>query len=207
MFAGCASQPETTTGNQPPGTVQTKTLEELTMNKIQATIIMEDGGEIDLELYPDLAPQTVRNFVYLAQQGFYDGLKFHRIMNGFMIQGGDPDSTGGGGPGYTIRGEFRRNDFINDLEHTRGVISMARRPDPHYNSAGSQFFIMHADNTGLDGLYAAFGRVTNGLDVVDRIADTPNSGRDGAVAEDDMPVMITVVIDEDVELPAPDKIR
>ena len=123
-----------------------------------------------------------------------------------MVQGGDPDSTGGGGPGYMIKGEFLQNGFINDLEHTRGVISMARRSDPFYNSAGSQFFIMHADNSGLDGSYAAFGRVTNGMDVVDRIADTPNSGPNGAVYEEDMPIMITIVIDDDVELPAPDKI-
>lgn len=175
------------------------------MNTIQATITMEDGGKIVLELYPDLAPQSVRNFVYLARQGFYDGLIFHRIMKGFMIQGGDPDGTGGGGPGYAIKGEFQKNGFTNDLKHERGVLSMAR--SNNFDSAGSQFFIMHADNASLDGVYAAFGRVTNGMDVVDKIADTPNSGPNGAVAEENKPVMKTVTIDDDTELPQPDMIK
>jgi len=179
-------------------------LETLTMNTIQATITIEDGSTIVLELYPDLAPQTVSNFVYLANLGFYDGLKFHRIMKDFMIQGGDPDGAGTGGPGYAIKGEFKANGFTNDLKHQRGVLSIARRND--FNSAGSQFFIMHADNFSLDGLYAAFGRVTSGMDVVDRIADTPNSGPNGAVAEENKPVMKTVTIDVDVSLPDPDKI-
>jgi peptidyl-prolyl cis-trans isomerase B (cyclophilin B) len=172
-------------------------------NKIQATITMEDGGQIVLELYPDIAPQTVRNFVYLARQGFYDGLKFHRIMKGFMIQGGDPEGSGMGGPGYTIKGEFQINGVNNDLKHTRGVISMARQGDPAYNSAGSQFFIMHADSPFLDGSYAAFGQVISGMDVVDNIADTPNSGGNGAVAEQEKKVIKTVTIDDDIELPEP----
>ena len=171
---------------------------------IQATITMEDGGVIVVELYPDIAPQSVYNFVYLARQGFYDGLKFHRIINGFMIQGGCPDSTGTGGPGYSIFGEFRDNDFANDLLHTRGVLSMARSAS--YNSAGSQFFIIHDDAPFLDGSYAAFGKVISGIEVVDRIADTPNSGANGAVAGKDMPVIKSITIDSDVELPEPDKL-
>jgi len=187
-------------------TQETRTLEELMMNTIQATITMEDGGKITLELYPDLAPQSVRNFVHLTRQGFYDGIRFHRIMKGFMIQGGDPQGTGGGGPGYTIKGEFESNGFSNELKHERGVLSMARRPGDN-DSAGSQFFIMHGTTPSLDGDYAPFGRVIDGLDVVDRIADTPNSGPNGAVAAEDMPVMKSVTIDSDVELPAPDMIR
>ncbi len=139
------------------------------MTNPNVTITMQDGGEIVLELYPDKAPNTVNNFLSLASSGFYDGLTFHRVISGFMIQGGDPNGTGTGGPGYTIRGEFALNGFkSNDLKHARGVISMARAVSP--NSAGSQFFIMHANASYLDGQYAAFGRVIKGLDVVDRIA-------------------------------------
>ena len=134
-------------------------------------IEMENGKQIKLELYPEKAPQTVENFKKLVQQGFYDGLIFHRVIRGFMIQGGDPEGTGMGGPGYTIKGEFLANGVPNDLRHTRGVISMARASDP--NSAGSQFFIMHADAPHLDGQYAAFGRVVEGMDVVDEIAAAP----------------------------------
>ena len=132
---------------------------------------MENGKRIKLELYPEKAPQTVENFKKLVQQGFYDGLTFHRVIAGFMIQGGDPEGTGMGGPGYTIKGEFLAKGVPNDLRHTRGVISMARASDP--NSAGSQFFIMHADAPHLDGQYAAFGRVVEGMDVVDEIAAAP----------------------------------
>ena len=134
-------------------------------------IEMENGKQIKLELYPEKAPQTVENFKKLVQQGFYNGLIFHRVIRGFMIQGGDPEGTGMGGPGYTIKGEFLANGVPNDLRHTRGVISMARASDP--NSAGSQFFIMHADAPHLDGQYAAFGRVVEGMDVVDEIAAAP----------------------------------
>jgi len=183
----------------------TEEQEELSMDVIKATITMEDGGVITLELYHDLAPQSVRNFVYLARQGFYDGLKFHRIMKGFMIQGGDPNGDGSGGPGYSIKGEFANNGVSNDLKHLRGVISMARSTD--CDSAGSQFFIMHADVAELDGDYAAFGKVTSGMEVVDRIAQTPNSGYNGAVAEKDKPVIKSITIDDDVELPEPEKIK
>ena len=132
------------------------------------TIEMENGDVMKLELYPDVAPQSVRNFVHLVQQGFYDGLIFHRVISGFMIQGGDPQGTGIGGPGYHIYGEFRQNGFDNRLKHTRGVLSMARAMAP--NSAGSQFFIMHEDAPHLDGGYAAFGKVIEGIEAVDRIA-------------------------------------
>ena len=188
-------------------TVQPQSLDALTANTIQATITMADGGVIALELYPDLAPQSVRNFVHLAREGYYDGLTFHRIMKGFMIQGGCPQGTGGGGPGYTIQGEFSENGVSNDLLHERGVLSMARRNEP--DSAGSQFFIMHANSPGLDGKYAAFGRVVNasGMDVVDRIAEIPNSGPNGAVADADKPMIDSITIDDDTELPPPDRIR
>ena len=146
------------------------------------TIEMENGGVIKAELYPEIAPNTVANFVTLVQSGFYDGLIFHRVIPGFMIQGGDPQGTGMGGPGYSIKGEFARNGFRqNNLRHTRGVLSMARSMMP--NSAGSQFFITHADAPHLDGDYAAFGKVTEGLDVVDAIAATPTGFQDRPVAE------------------------
>ena len=146
------------------------------------TIEMEDGGVIKAELYPEIAPNTVANFVNLVESGFYDGLIFHRVIPGFMIQGGDPQGTGMGGPGYTIKGEFARNGFKqNTLKHTRGVLSMARSMMP--NSAGSQFFIMHANAPHLDGDYAAFGRVTEGMDVVDAIAATPTGFQDRPVQE------------------------
>ena len=140
------------------------------------TITMADGGVIKLELYPRIAPNTVANFVTLAQSGFYDGLVFHRVIPGFMIQGGDPTGTGTGGPDYAIKGEFLDNGFQNTLSHERGVLSMARANDP--DSAGSQFFIMHQKSTSLDGKYAAFGIVLNGMDVVDRIATTPTDASD-----------------------------
>ena len=143
------------------------------------TIQMKDGGIMKAELYPDIAPETVKNFVDLAAKGFYNGLIFHRVIPGFMIQGGDPQGTGMGGPGYTIKGEFTDNGFRNDLKHTRGVLSMARTMDP--DSAGSQFFIMHADAPYLDGNYAAFGEIVEGLDVVDEIAGVQTNYADKPV--------------------------
>ena len=179
---------------------------------ITGRIEMEDGGIITFELYPDIAPQTVRNFVYLARQGFYDDIKFHRIIYGFMIQGGCPfsrapreSSPGSGNPGYSIFGEFTDNGFTNDLRHTRGVMSMARAPD-NFDSAGSQFFICHANASNLNGGYAAFGKVTDGMDVVDRIAETPNNGSNGSVAPGDMPVILSITIDGDFAMEEPDKI-
>ena len=134
------------------------------------TIEMENGDVIKAELYPEIAPNTVNNFISLVKKGFYDGVIFHRVIEGFMIQGGDPLGKGVGGPGYCIKGEFTANRFKNDLKHSRGVLSMARTMAP--NSAGSQFFIMHEDAPHLDGQYAAFGKIIEGLDVVDRIANT-----------------------------------
>jgi len=171
---------------------------------IPGTIEMEDGSVIKFELYPEVAPQAVRNFVHLARQGYYDGLRFHRIIHGFMIQGGCPDGTGGGNPGYSIFGEFADNGFENNLSHTRGVMSMARLAHDN-NSAGSQFFICHGDPTFLDGGYAAFGKVTDGMDVVDRIAETPSEPQSGAVQWELMPVISRITIDSDVELPEPDR--
>lgn len=133
------------------------------------TIEMENGDLIKLELYPDIAPNTVKNFISLVQKKFYDGLIFHRVIRGFMLQGGDPEGTGMGGPGYSIKGEFSYNHFENNLKHSAGVISMARSQMP--DSAGSQFFLMHKDSPHLDGSYAAFGKVTEGMDVVNKIAD------------------------------------
>ena len=132
------------------------------------TFTMENGDTMKAELYPEVAPNTVNNFISLVKKGFYDGLIFHRIISGFMIQGGDPDGTGMGGPGYSIKGEFSYNGVDNNLKHSRGVLSMARAQHP--DSAGSQFFIMHANAPHLDGQYAAFGKVISGMDVVDEIA-------------------------------------
>lgn len=145
-------------------------------NIVKAVITMEGGAKIALELYPDLAPKTVENFVSLAGEGFYDGLIFHRVIAGFMIQGGDPMGMGYGGSGHNIYGEFKLNGFDNPISHKRGVISMARSQDP--NSASSQFFICHADATFLDGQYAAFGKVTEGMDIVDEIAQVPTNAMD-----------------------------
>ena len=171
------------------------------MNPI-VTIKMKNGDVMKIELYPETAPNTVASFVKLVQDGFYNGLGFHRVIPGFMIQGGDPDATGMGGPGFTIKGEFRANGVINPLKHTRGVISMARTQMP--NSAGSQFFIMHADAPYLDGQYAAFGKVIEGMDVVDRVAGTPTDFRDRPQTPQ---VMKTVTVDTfGVEYPEPKKL-
>ncbi|HEY5576182.1 MAG TPA: peptidylprolyl isomerase [Clostridiaceae bacterium] len=140
---------------------------------------MSDGSVINVELYPEAAPNTVNNFIYLANSGFYDGLTFHRIIPGFMIQGGDPKGDGTGVPGYSIAGEFKDNGFKNNLKHTRGVISMARSQS--YDSAGSQFFIMVADAASLDGKYAAFGKVTQGMEVVDKIVGAQRDSNDKPV--------------------------
>ncbi len=153
------------------------------------TIKMADGGVMKLELYPDIAPKTVENFVKLVQEKFYDGLIFHRVIKGFMIQGGDPEGTGMGGPGYSIPGEFSSNGFVNNLKHTEGVISMARSMDP--DSAGSQFFIMHKTSPHLDGSYAAFGKIIEGMDVVNKIA-TSKTDWDDRPMEDQVMESVTV---------------
>lgn len=146
------------------------------MKTTNILITMENGDTMSAELYPEIAPKTVENFVKLVNEKFYDGLIFHRVIPGFMIQGGDPQGTGMGGPGYSIVGEFSSNGFPNDLKHTRGVLSMARAMDP--NSAGSQFFIMHQDAPHLDGQYAAFGKLTDGFDTLDKIASTKTNWQD-----------------------------
>ena len=151
------------------------------MSNPVVTITMENGDVMKAELYPDKAPNTVNNFISLVSRGFYDGLIFHRVISGFMIQGGDPEGNGTGGPGYSIKGEFISNGFHNDLSHTEGVLSMARAMDP--DSAGSQFFIMHKAAPYLDGQYAAFGKITEGGDVVDKIASVRTDYMDRPVEE------------------------
>ena len=145
------------------------------------TIEMMNGDVIKAELYPEIAPNTVNNFLSLVKKGFYNGLTFHRVIKGFMIQGGCPNGTGTGGPGYHIKGEFRKNGFVNELSHTPGVLSMARAMAP--NSAGSQFFIMHETSTYLDGEYAAFGQVIEGMDVVNKIAEVRTDFSDRPMKE------------------------
>ena len=140
------------------------------------TFMMENGDKIKAELYPDVDPNTVNNFISLINKGFYDGLIFHRVIKNFMIQGGDPEGTGMGGPGYSIKGEFNHNGFKNDLKHERGVLSMARSFMP--DSAGSQFFIMHKDSPHLDGEYAGFGKVIEGIEIIDKIAETKTNRSD-----------------------------
>lgn len=198
LFAACGSTEEENTAspNEAPNTEYAKDVEE---NPI-ATITMATGEKIVIELEPKTAPNTVANFIALANDGFYDGLIFHRVIDGFMIQGGDPEGTGMGGPDYSIFGEFTNNGFDNDLKHTRGVISMARTADP--NSAGSQFFIMHEDAASLDNEYAAFGKVLEGIEVVDRIAKV-ELNREKPVKDE---VMESVSVDtKGFEYPAPAK--
>lgn len=151
------------------------------MKNPMITITMENGDVMKAELYPEVAPNTVNNFLSLAGKGFYDGLIFHRVIKGFMIQGGCPDGTGMGGPGYTIKGEFSQNGFQNDLRHTPGVLSMARAMHP--DSAGSQFFIMHETSPHLDGAYAAFGQIIEGMDIVNKIADVRTDYSDRPMKE------------------------
>ena len=150
-------------------------------NNPVVTITMENGKTMTAELYPKIAPNTVNNFISLIKKGFYDGVIFHRVISGFMIQGGDPKGTGMGGPGYCIKGEFSQNGFKNDLKHSRGVLSMARTMAP--DTAGSQFFIMHEDSPHLDGAYAAFGKLTDGWEVLDEIATTRTNYADKPVRD------------------------
>lgn len=165
------------------------------------TIEMENGDIMKAELYPEIAPNTVNNFIHLIQDHFYDGLIFHRVIRGFMIQGGCPNGNGMGGPGYGIKGEFAQNGFANDLAHTEGVLSMARAMAP--NSAGSQFFIMHKNAPHLDGAYAAFGKITEGMDIVNKIAETPTDYSDRPMKPQ---VMKQVTVETfGVDYPAPEK--
>ena len=165
------------------------------------TITMEDGSVMKAELYPEIAPNTVNNFISLVKKGFYDGVIFHRVISGFMLQGGDPEGTGMGGPGYSIKGEFSSNGFKNDLKHTPGVLSMARSMFP--DSAGSQFFIMHKTSPHLDGDYAGFGKVIEGMDVVNAIADTETDFRDRPVKEQKIKSMTVDTFG--VDYPEPEK--
>jgi len=171
------------------------------MKNPEITITMENGSEIRAELYPEIAPNTTANFISLVKKGYYDGLIFHRVINGFMIQGGCPQGTGTGGPGYSIKGEFAQNGFANDLMHSEGVLSMARSMMP--NSAGSQFFIMHKNSPHLDGAYAAFGKVVDGMDVVNTIADTRTDYSDRPMKEQKIQSVTVDTFGE--EYPEPEK--
>ena len=207
MLAGCGSKTDTTdtteTTEETPaadetsdGTADTADAsegEELLTGLHHVTIDVQDYGTISLELDADTAPISVTNFINLANEGFYDGLTFHRIISGFMIQGGDPNGNGTGGSEKTIKGEFSANGVENDISHVRGVISMARANDP--DSGSSQFFIVHEDSTFLDGQYAAFGHVTEGMDVVDAICEAvPVQDNNGTVAAADQPVITAVTV-------------
>jgi len=154
------------------------------------TMELQNGDIIKIELYPEIAPNSVNNFIDLVNKGFYNGLKFHRVIRGFMLQGGDPEGTGMGGPGYSIKGEFSYNHFNNDMKHTAGVLSMARSQHP--DSAGSQFFLMHKDSPHLDGSYAAFGKVTEGMDVVNKIAEMKTDHSDAPLEPQ---IMTKVTVD------------
>nr|WP_159638574.1 peptidylprolyl isomerase [Erysipelothrix anatis] len=204
LLVGCSSKPK----EEPVSPPETKTETESKTDYSKetnpvATITMTNGDVITAELYPEVAPNTVNNFITLANSGFYDGVIFHRVIPGFMIQGGDPDGTGMGGPGYGIKGEFANNGFPNDLKHNRGVLSMARAQDP--NSAGSQFFITHKDSPHLDKDYAAFGMVTSGLDVVDKIAALDRDRNDRPTTDSDNVIASITVDTKGVTYPSPEK--
>lgn len=194
LLAGCGTKEQEGTGEKP--------LQKVEENPI-ATITMENNDVIKVELYPNIAPNTVNNFISLANSGFYDGLIFHRVIPGFMIQGGDPEGTGLGGPDYSIKGEFSSNGFENEIKHERGVISMARAQDP--NSAGSQFFIMVADATHLDGDYAAFGKVTEGMEAVDKIVSVETDGQDKPIEEQKIKEITVETFG--IEYPEPEKVE
>ena len=202
FLAGCTAKEEPTTAATTVTTANADAVDPSTVEKMNATITIEGMGDIKLELYPSKAPQTVANFAELARKDFYNGLIFHRVIEGFMIQGGDPTGTGTGGPGYAIKGEFAENGFENDIAHERGVISMARKNKP-LDSAGSQFFIMHQDAQHLDGLYAAFGRVTSGMDIVDKIAMSQTNASDKPVND----VVIEKITIDGPVLTSPEKIQ
>lgn len=196
IFAGCSGDEQS---SNTATTVEQTTVDNSVFESkdiIKAEIDVKDYGVIKVDLYNDLAPITVANFVKLAKEGFYDGLTFHRIISGFMIQGGDPEGTGMGGSDETIKGEFSSNGVANPLKHTRGVISMARSMDP--NSASSQFFIMHEDAPHLDGEYAGFGKVTEGIEIVDKICeDTKVEDSNGTVLKENQPIINSIKIVEE----------
>ena len=191
LAAGCGAKG--TSGSAPAGSDEIELLDENTT--YEAVIEVENYGTIVFTLRQDAAPKTAANFVKLAKDGFYDGLTFHRIIDGFMIQGGDPQGNGSGGSGQNIQGEFAANGVDNPISHVRGVVSMARAKDP--NSASSQFFIVQTDSTYLDGGYAAFGEVTEGMEVVDQICkEVPVQDRNGTVKAEDQPVITSITIRE-----------
>ena len=202
LLAGCTAKEEPVTTAATTAINNADAVDPSTVEKMNATITIKDMGDIKLELYPSKAPQTVANFAELARKDFYNGLIFHRVIEGFMIQGGDPTGTGTGGPGYAIKGEFAENGFENDIAHERGVISMARKNKP-LDSAGSQFFIMHQDAQHLDGLYAAFGRVTSGMDIVDKIAMSQTNASDKPVND----VVIEKITIDGPVLTSPEKLQ
>lgn len=197
VLGGCSgsSSSSETSSKATEAVSEASTEENLLSGKINAVIDIKDYGKISLELDADTAPITVTNFVKLAKEGFYDGLTFHRIIKGFMMQGGDPLGTGTGGSDEEIKGEFAQNGVKNDISHVRGVISMAR--SQLFDSASSQFFIVHEDSTFLDGQYAGFGHVTEGMDIVDKICEeTPVTDSNGTVAEGKKPVINTITIED-----------
>ena len=194
---------ENTEKTQEKSEQETKETKETNENLPIVTMKIKDYGTIELELYPEVAPNTVNNFISLANSGFYDGLTFHRVIKGFMIQGGDPDGIGTGGTGYSIVGEFTSNGFANSLKHTKGVISMARSKNP--DSAGSQFFIMSADASHLDGDYAAFGKVISGIEVVEKIENVKTDSNDKP--EQDVVIESITVDTKGVEYKEPEKIQ
>lgn len=217
LLAGCQKNEDTTTAapsteKETETTTAETTAEETTQNPdavdpmdvetMTAEITVKDYGTIKLELYPSKAPQTVSNFVSLANQGFYDGTIFHRVIEGFMIQGGDPEGTGLGGPGYSIKGEFESNGFENDIKHDRGVISMARKSSP-LDSAGSQFFIVQEAAPHLDGDYAAFGKVVEGMEIVDEIASCETDTNDKPLTD----IVIESIKTDGTILYEPEKIK
>ena len=217
LLAGCQKNEDTTTAapsteKETETTTAETTAEETTQNPdavdpmdvetMTAEITVKDYGTIKLELYPSKAPQTVSNFVSLANQGFYDGTIFHRVIEGFMIQGGDPEGTGLGGPGYSIKGEFESNGFENDIKHDRGVLSMARKSSP-LDSAGSQFFIVQEAAPHLDGDYAAFGKVVEGMEIVDEIASCSTDANDKPLTD----IVIESIKTDGTILYEPEKIK
>lgn len=185
-MTGCGTESENEAGEQDSGSSSEQNNEQTTLKEKKpiVTITMENDDKIKVELYPDIAPNTVANFISLVDKGFYDGLIFHRVIPSFMIQGGDPDGNGTGGPGYGIKGEFSSNGFENDLKHERGIISMARSAEP--DSAGSQFFIMVEDSPQLNGEYAAFGKVIEGMEAVDKIVSVERDAGDKPLEEQKM---------------------
>lgn len=190
VLVGCGNKNTQSQGDSTSVTDESSDSKTGNENLPVVTITVENYGVIQAELYPEIAPNTVNNFISLVKKGFYDNLTFHRIIKGFMIQGGDPKGDGTGGPGYSIEGEFTSNGFANSLKHTKGVLSMARTQDP--NSAGSQFFIMTGDAPNLDGQYAAFGKVTSGLDVLEKIQSVKTNSNDAPI---DKVVIKSITVD------------